>query len=198
MRLTYITLAVEDRLSDAVATKIAESCGFEIAARLGYRGNDYLKQKAPELNRAAARSRPVFLLTDLDSPKNCPLDLMQSWIKGSPKPGFLFRVAVMEVESWVLADRGAIAHFLSVPASQIPQQTDDVADPKRCIVSLAKKSRSRTIREALVPAPESTTPVGTEYNPRLIEFVRESWDLERAASVSPSLKRTLERLRQGS
>ena len=198
MSLTRVTLAVEDALSDAVATKILESCGFEIKARLKQQGNTYLKQKAPELNRAAARNRPVFLLTDLDSPKNCPLDLIQSWIKGLPKPGFFFRVAVMEVESWVLADRGAVARFLSVPASQIPQQTDDVADPKERIVSLAQKSRSRTIREALVPAPESTAPVGNEYNARLIEFVRESWDLERAASVSPSLKRTLERLRQSS
>ena len=198
MSLTCVTLAVEDVLSDAVATKILESCGFKIETRLRQRGNTYLKQKAPELNRAAARDRPVFLLTDLDSPKNCPLDLIQSWIKGSPKPGFFFRVAVMEVESWVLADRGAVARFLSVPANQIPQRTDEVADPKRRIVSLAQKSRSRTIREALVPAPESTAPVGNEYNARLIEFVRESWDLERAASVSPSLKRTLERLRQGS
>ena len=198
MSLTRVTLAVEDVLSDAVATKILESCGFEIAARLRQRGNTYLKQKAPELNRAAARRRPVFLLTDLDSPKNCPLDLIQSWIKGSPKPGFFFRVAVMEVESWVLADRWAIAHFLSVPVSRIPQQTDEIADPKERIVLLARRSGSRTIREALVPAPESTTPVGNEYNARLIQFVRESWDLERAASVSPSLKRTLERLRQES
>ena len=198
MSLTRVTLAVEDVLSDAVATKILESCGFEIAARLRQRGNTYLKQKAPELNRAAARNRPVFLLTDLDSPTNCPLDLIQSWIKGSPKPGFFFRVAVMEVESWVLADREAVARFLSVPATQIPQRTDDVADPKERIVSLARKSRKRTIREALVPAPGSTASVGNEYNALLIEFVRESWDLEQAASVSPSLKRTLERLRQGS
>lgn len=198
MSLTRVTLAVEDVLSDAVATKILESCGFEIAARLRQRGNTYLKEKAPELNRAAARDRPVFLLTDLDSPKNCPLDLIQSWIKGSPKPGFFFRVAVMEVESWVLADRGAVARFLSVPASQIPQQPDEIAHPKERIVSLAQKSRSRTIREALVPAQESTAPVGNEYNARLIEFVHEFWDLERAASVSPSLKRTLERLRQES
>ena len=198
MNLTYITLAIEDSLSEAVATKIVESCGFEIAERLGYRGNDYLKQKASELNRAAARGRPVFLLTDLDSPSNCPPNLIQSWIRGSPNPGFFLRVAVMEVESWVLADREAVAQFLSVPVSRIPRQTDEIAAPKERIVSLARRSRSRTIREALVPAPGSTAPVGNEYNPRLIEFVRESWDLARAASVSPSLKRTLERLREES
>ena len=198
MNLPYIILAIEDSLSDAVATKIVKSCGFEIAARLGHRGNDYLKQKVSELNRAASRSRPVFLLTDLDSSSNCPPNLIQSWIKGSPNPGFFFRVAVMEVESWVLADRQAVAQFLSVPVSRIPLQTDEVAAPKERIVSLARGSRSRTIREALVPVPGSTAPVGNEYNPRLIEFVRESWDLARAASVSPSLKRTLDRLRQES
>ena len=144
------------------------------------------------------RSRPVFLLTDLDSPSNCPPNLIQSWIKGSPNPGFFLRVAVMEVESWVLADRQAVAQFLSVPVSRISRQTDEVTAPKEHIVSLARGSRSRTIREALVPAPGSTAPVGNEYNPRLIEFVRESWDLARAASVSSSLKRTLDRLRQES
>ena len=47
-----------------------------------------------------------------------------------------------------------------------------------------------------MPAPRATTAkVGPEYNSRFSEFVQTHWDLERAAVVSPSLKRTLDRLR---
>jgi len=47
-----------------------------------------------------------------------------------------------------------------------------------------------------VPVQGTTRSVGDEYNARLSQFVRDHWDLERAASVSPSLKRTLDRLSQ--
>ena len=49
----------------------------------------------------------------------------------------------------------------------------------------------------LVPArSDKSAKTGSEYNPRLSEFVREHWNLERAAAASPSLKRTLDRLAQ--
>ena len=50
-----------------------------------------------------------------------------------------------------------------------------------------------SVCEALVPARGSRLNVGNEYNTLLSEFVREHWDLERAAAVSPSLNRTLDR-----
>ena len=47
MSLNSVILAVEDTLSDAVSTKILESFGIEIMLRIGFKGNSYLKQKAP-------------------------------------------------------------------------------------------------------------------------------------------------------
>ena len=100
----------------------------------------------------------------------------------------------MEVESWIMADRTGFAAFLSVPSHQIPSPTDDILNPKEFLVSLARRSRKKVVREALVPMPGANFPVGIEYNTLLSEFVREHWNLERAAVVSPSLKRTLDRL----
>ena len=37
-----VLLAVEDKLSEAVATKILNKLGFEIVRTIGHQGNDYL------------------------------------------------------------------------------------------------------------------------------------------------------------
>ena len=49
------------------------------------------------------------MFTDLDSPQTCVPELIQSWVKAPLNPGFFLRVAVMEIESWIMADRGALA-----------------------------------------------------------------------------------------
>ena len=153
------------------------------------------RQKAPELNISAS-GMDIFLLTDLDSPEDCPPGLIRSWIKGTLNPKFFFRVAVMEVESWLMADRAGFANFLSIPIHRIPSPTDDILKPKEYLVSLARRSKKRRLRDELVPEPGAKIPVGYGYNTRLMEFVRDYWDLERAAVTSPSLKRTLDRLDQ--
>lgn len=193
MNLNNVILAVEDRLSDAVATKILETFDVKILERIGFQGKSHLERKTPELNRAAS-GMTVFMLTDLDSPRDCPPGLIHSWIRGVLNPRFFFRVAVMEIESWVMADRTGFAAFLSIPIHRIPSPADDILNPKEFLLSLARKSKKKTVREALVPAQGTTLSVGNEYNTLLSEFVREHWDLERAATVSPSLKRTLDRL----
>ena len=195
MRSNKVILAVEDTLSDAVSTKILEYFGLEIVNRIGFRGNSFLKRNARNLNRTARGLYNVFLLTDLDSPKNCPPKLIQSWVGAPLNFGFLFRVAVMEIESWIMADRRGIAKFLSVPLNRIPHNTDEIEKPKEFLVSLARQSRKRKLRQELAPAQGATTAkVGPLYNARFNEFVRDHWDLERAATVSTSLKRTMDRI----
>ena len=196
MSLNSVILAVEDRLSDVISTKILESFDIGIMLRIGFKGNSYLQQKAPSLNQTARGPYNVFMLTDLDSPQNCPPQLIQSWISTPLNSGFFLRVAVMEVESWIMADRSALAKFLSIPVHRIPSNTDDIPNPKEFLVSLARRSNRRRLRDQLVPAPRAATAkVGPEYNSRFGEFIQVHWDLERAAVASPSLKRTLDRLR---
>ena len=198
MSLNSVILAVEDTLSDAVSTKILRHFGIEIHVRIPntYQGNTYLRRRAEGLNKSAKGPPYVFMFTDLDSPKSCPPDLIQSWVKAPLNPGFFLRVAVMEIESWIIADRGALAAFLSIPVGRIPSAPDDIPQPKEFLVSLARRSKKKSLRDQLVPSRRAVTArVGPEYNSRLSQFVREDWNLERAALVSPSLKRTIDRIR---
>lgn len=203
MNLNHVILAAEDRLSEAVATKILMNMGFEIVRKpqkprsSGLKGNSYLKKIAPEFNRSAKGPFYCFMLTDLDSPKICPPELIQSWVSGPLNPRFFLRVAVMEVESWVMADQSAFAEFLRVPIQEVPTRTDEVLDPKASLLSLAQKSKSVELRKDLLPKKgNETSKIGPGYNTRLSEFIRDYWDLNRALSVSPSLKRTVDRLQK--
>ena len=72
MNAKKIILAVEDVLGDAVSTRILAHFGIEIIQTLGNKGNEYLRQKAPNFNQAARGTNAIFMLTDLDSPKTCP------------------------------------------------------------------------------------------------------------------------------
>src|SRR5215470_232328 len=98
-----VILAVEDKLSEAVSTKILESLDINISQLLGLRGKGYLQSKAPGLNQIA-RGFPVFMLVDQDTPSQCPPQLVQTWTKRQRNAKFFLRVAVMETESWIMAD----------------------------------------------------------------------------------------------
>lgn len=188
-------LAVEDVLSDLVVRKIVATIrpDIVITTSLGLRGKGYLKNKAAELNRTAS-AIPVFLLIDQDAKTACPPGLLEIWFGNSRQPNLMFRVAVMEVESWILAHREACARFLGVPEERIPNDTDQITQPKEFIVNLARRSRSTRLREDLVPLPGSTTAVGPAYNLRLGNFVESAWLPRSATAASESLRRTIDRL----
>lgn len=194
MSRTTAILAVEDKLSEAVSIKILEDLGIDIIQRLGLKGKSYLEKRAQNLNQTA-KAIPVFMLIDLDSPSPCPPQLVRTWTRGGQNAKFFLRVAVMEVESWIMADRKGFADFLSIPIHRIPRNTDAIPQPKEFLVSLARLSKKVRLREDIVPAPGATSKVGPRYNSCLWEFVRVRWNIQLAASVSRSLKRTLERLR---
>jgi hypothetical protein len=54
-----VILAVEDKLSEAVSTKILEGLGIDISQLLGLKGKGYLQSKAPSLNQTARIPHPV-------------------------------------------------------------------------------------------------------------------------------------------
>ena len=62
MSINNVILAVEDQLSEVVSTKILNQFGIGIRSIILGKGNIYLRQKAPELNRAA-NGVDIFLLT---------------------------------------------------------------------------------------------------------------------------------------
>lgn len=189
--------AVEDFLSEAVVRKLVGEIRPDLTISVVMRknGRGFIQGRARDLNRTA-RSVPVFILADLDRPEPCPADLIASWLGAPPAANLLFRIAVMEIEAWIMADREAFTSFLGVPLHRIPSDTDTIAQPKELIVSLARKSKRKDIRRDLLPAVGGTAAIGPGFNPRLGEFIASRWRAQRAANGSASLRRTIERLHQ--
>ena len=132
----------------------------------------------------------MLLLIDLDL-KACAPALVSRWLGKREVPQtFLFRVAVREIEAWLLADREAFADFIGVPESKIERNTEEIADPKRKLLDLARRGK-RSIRAGLLPAPEAAASQGDQYNQLLCEFVDSDWSSERAANHNASLRKTI-------
>jgi hypothetical protein len=189
-----ITLAVEDELSEHVVRALLAqtSRGFLVGAVYGKRGADFLRQRILAFNNAA-RGSAHLVLTDLDT-RACVPDLVEQWfgcrIQEYPKrrhANLVFRVAVREIESWVMADRENFADFLGVRRSLIPAETDTIPDPKRFLLQLASQSRKRDLRSDIVPNPGDRRKVGPDYNGRLGEFTQTSWRASVACAHSASL-----------
>lgn len=191
-----IHIAVEDRLSEAVLRTLLRQSGrpYYVGTVYGGRGFGDLKRMARGFNLASAYT-PFVLLADLDS-ADCPPVILDAWLSHPKHPNFIFRVAVREVEAWVLADRGAFAKFCGIPASAVTNRPDDLTNPKAELIRLAGRSRYRLVREDLCPPSGSTRVQGPGYNARLVEFVASKWMAERAAVHSPSLARSLTRIRE--
>ena len=184
-----IHLVVEDELSETVLRAILRQSGRPFAVGAAYRrgGFGYLRANVKRFNHGA-KGTPYFLLTDLDK-NECAPTLIREWLTVPLHPNLIFRVAVHEVEAWVLADREAFAYFLGIPTGNIPSEVDSIQDPKGELVSLARTSPKRDLRNSLVPRAGSTARVGRDYNGRLSEFVRSDWRLDESKRLSPSLLR---------
>lgn len=149
----------------------------------------------PELHRyirQAKEFRPVLCIADTDG--QCIKELLDQWLPKQQIPdNFLLRLAVSEAESWLLADNEALANYLEVSPARIPRTPDEIADPKRNLLSLARKSKKRVIRLEVVSQSDPEKQ-GNGYNQHLCDFVRMHWSAHRAAGNSPSLKRSIMRI----
>ena len=190
-----INLAVEDDLSEWVLRVLIDYVNreYSIGTTYGRNGFGYLRKTVRGWN-TAARGIPFVLLTDLDK-ATCPADLIQEWLGVPLHPNLIFRVAVREVESWLLADVRNLASYLTVRQSMIPTNCDALDDPKAELVKVANRAKSRDIRERIVPSPGSTAKQGPDYNGCLGVFVRDHWDIGEACAASASLNRAFQRLK---
>ncbi len=198
-------IAVEDDLSDAVLRRLLHHVrrGFQVRARYPLptlphlkpqpSGYGYLKAHVGAFNLAAAGT-PHLLLTDLDVAV-CAPKLIQEWIGGALHPNFVLRVAVREVEAWLLADLDNMAAFLNLAPKDLPANVETVARPKVEIVRLAALSPDDEVRDNLVPRPGSTATTGRLFTRSLIGYVRDRWDVDAAAGNADSLDRALKALR---
>lgn len=189
-----INLVVEDSLSEAVLREVLRGSRstYSIGNCYGQSGFGYLKKTIHGFNNAA-KGTPFLVLTDLDR-SECPLALIEGWLSEPKHPNLLFRVAVREVESWVLGHRDAFARFIGIHKKSIPQDVDVIDDPKQLLINLTRGSSYRKLREAIVPPTGSTAKVGPDYNGALISFIRSQWKVEIAMHHSISLRRAVQAL----
>ena len=190
------TLVVEDDLSELVAARLigeylptAEI--FEVFVAGGS-----IKSRIPGLNQRATFLGPVLALADLDRPLICPAVRVNELAGGlAIASNMLIRVAVLEIESWILADREGMARWLGVSADVITRNPESLDDPKRSLVQLASRSNNRLLREAIGPVRVlGTNRTGPDYNRAVGEFVTQRWNPEVARRNAPSLDRAINRI----
>ena len=140
-----------------------------------------------------AQQQVMLVLTDLDR-ANCLVEFRNQWLAGPPPANLLFRIAVREVESWVLADHVAMRALVGAKGV-LPQTPDELADPKQSLLRLAK-SAPKHIRRDLLKTIDGNLAQGLGYNARLTAWVSSEWNPQRAAERSPSLARTRARLNE--
>lgn len=192
--MTLVALATEDALSEAVGKRLLIDAGYTLTPSplLRRNGFGYLRSKMDSWCEMAKR-KPVVLLTDLDA-SPCPVELLRNW-KGTRRiPGNLvLRVAVREMESWIMADHDALRTLVGDRGS-LPPAPDTLADPKQYLLRLVARQARRRIREDLVAENGAIASQGIGYNARLSELVATVWSPARAAQRSESLRRARLRL----
>ena len=100
------------------------------------------------------------------------------------------RLAVRQVEAWLLADRESFAARFDI-RRRLPESPEAEPDPKATVVNLCRGSGSRDVRGAMVPRPESGRKVGPEYAANIRSYAEHDWDPERARTSAPSLDRAI-------
>jgi hypothetical protein len=189
-----VAIATEDALSEALIETLLHHGGrpVRIAQRFRRQGFGYLKSRMATFNDIA-RWRPVLVLTDLDRGA-CAPQVRREWLRQPPAPNLLFRVAVREVEAWLLADGDAFAAFLGIDPARVPPRPEGLPDPKQVLLSLVRQSRHRELKQDILPLPKARTVQGLGYNEQLSRFVRDHWRVACAVSQAPSLARAWQRI----
>lgn len=188
----FVSLVGESPADIAIASRLCRDIGVVVVGTYPTDGKGRLDRALRGYN-AAARFSNWVVLRDLDHDARCGPELAARLL---PRPAkrMTFRVAVRSVESWLIADSKELAGFLRVRLANIPRDPDSLERPKRALVDIAQRSRSRAVVAEMVP-PHGHGEVGPGYNLRLIEFARSYWDPTRAAKSSDSLRRCIRALR---
>lgn len=189
-----VSLVVEDALSEAVCLRLLAHYSLEAGVVYGKEGYGFIKTRLRGFNHAA-KGMCYLVLADLDR-CNCAPELWNDWLPGITRhPNLIFRVAVREVESWLLADIQCLTQFFRFKGKLSFADPDQVSDPKQEVLAMASKSPVRMLREGVVFQNRHGKLVqGPDYNGSLLRFVQKTWDLSNAIQRSDSLRRAAKAL----
>jgi hypothetical protein len=195
--MVSIDIASEGIVDEAVARRLIEFSGGAAGRSFGGKGKDNLLRRLPGFN-SAAEFGPWFVVADLDR-RPQSISVLIHKLLPEKSPLMCFKLAVLEIEAWLLADRERIADFLAIPIVRVPQDPETLDDPKQIVVDLARLSRRRDVREDMVPPTSFVGQTGPAYTSRLISFATDTisgWRPEVARKHSPSLSVSLAGLRR--
>lgn len=192
----FINIVVEDVLSEVLLKKIIENISQNLIVNHTFckGGIGYIKRNIEGFNNGA-KINPFIILVDLDKTE-CPPLLLEKWITFKINKGFIFRIVVREIESWIMADRDAFANYISISPNKIPRDIEQIEDPKEFLLNLIKVSGNREIKNDMLPPKGSTSKFGPLYNDLLRNFIINHWNLERARKHTTSLDKLVIRLRE--
>jgi hypothetical protein len=113
-----VTIVGEDQATKAVILRLINYVGgFYVGRDLPARGGR-VKSLINNFNNLSA-TQPVVLIIDLDN-YSCPPELISSLLNGLIlNDNFIVRVAVDEVEAWLMADRTGFAEYFKVPIDNV-------------------------------------------------------------------------------
>lgn len=203
----YCYSFVEDAPSREILARLVEhrnlSCFRQIRFVRGFpnimRGSGNLKKNIPGIVKMANPKTPVLCLVDLDTTSSA-CALMADWFGSRtgraqtlPK-GLVFRVAVREIEAWIMADRRAWASHLGIPLANFTETPDALPDPKQFLLNVVRSKGKKKMHAEMLP--RGTAHIGPRYNEVLCSFIQKKWSPDRAAENSPSLKRAIQALQQ--
>jgi hypothetical protein len=116
--IVTVSAAVEGLVDEAVVRRLIIEAGGYPGTIYGKRGKPFLRQTIAGYNNAARHS-PWVVLVDLDHDAECAPPFCDDWVP-DPARYLCFRVAVREVEAWLMGDSESLASFLSVARGAIP------------------------------------------------------------------------------
>jgi hypothetical protein len=189
-----VTVAVEGSTDTPVVRKLLAHLGLDMGAVHEKNGKLGLDQRLLGYNNAAEYA-PWLVLRDLNHDAPCPSALIMRLLPQCASQ-MCFRIAVREMEAWLLADREKLAQYLSIPISRVPLNPENIESPKLALINLARRSRRRSVRDDFVPAPGITASVGPGYLARVTEHAMRYWRSDVAAESCRSLARCLRALRR--
>lgn len=204
MPAVYAYSFVEDMPSASAVKKIVKYCNISRAEPIIFvegfpsvmGGYGKIKKNARKYIDMTRKNIIIISIVDLDTGP-CAPSLIEDWFDCSPQSlpeKLIFRVAVREIESWLMADYREIASFLGIAVANFSKSPDDLDDPKnRLFTILKKKGHKKWHREML---PEGNAHIGPLYNEKLKDFITKKWNPERAAKNSPSLASTIKAIQR--
>lgn len=189
-------IAVEDELSEWVVRRVLSMRDVNYAIGAVYRkgGFGYLRKQVRAFNNAA-KAMPFLLLTDLDQ-YACPPALIADWLALQKNDHLLLRVAVKEVESWLLGDAEGLAAYLRLRKKIVIAAPETLSDPKQELLRIAMKCSARELRDSIVWRDDKSGRLhqGPDYNGTLGRFVLKQWSIKKARQACGSLDRLFKAL----